>query len=282
MTKSHHLWSKAARLLSDPKFFDSERERVLADYPLLNSQGLGQGYRRRHVSGRRQTERIPSDLDAARDELRKGGRYERGIRNTLEYFVEGRVSLSYRLRGCGWARRFNGPAPPKRSSYFHKHLVERFLSEMDSNRGQSGDATESDRYTSNGAFICAALMAGLRIWSYHNSVNPDFRLGKPWAVAGLRPEDYGHPEDERTARFWRWAVEQDVSDPCVEDFIADTVELLYSGADLKRLEKNIGRGCFEARQAYYLLRREFGFNEKQDRYFLNMKTEEGDAGEWSL
>ena len=51
MTKSHHLWSKAARLLSDPKFFDSERERVLADYPLLNSQGLGQGRRRRHISG---------------------------------------------------------------------------------------------------------------------------------------------------------------------------------------------------------------------------------------
>ena len=260
MTKSHHLWSKAARLLSDQKFFDAERERVLADYPLLNSQGLGQGRRRRHVSGRWQTELIPSDLDAARDELRKGGRYEKGIRNTLEYFVEGRVSLSYRLRGCGWARRFNGPAPPKRSSYFHKHLVERFLSEMDSNRGQSWDATESDRYTSNGAFICAALMAGLRIWSYYNSVNPDFRLGDPWAVAGLQPEDYGHPEDERMARFWRWALQQDVSDSRVEGFIADMVERLYGGANLKQLEEAIGNES--AREAYYLLRRDFGFKER--------------------
>ena len=282
MTKSHHLWSRAATLLSDPRFFDSERERVLADYPLLNSQGLGQGRRRRHISGRWETELIPDDLDAARDELRAGGRYEGGIRNTLEYFVEGRVSLSYRLRGCGWARRFNGPAPTKRSSYFLKHLVEKYLSELDRRRGESGGAAEVDRYTSNGAFICAALMAGLRIWSYQNSVNPDLRLGEPWAVAGLQPEDYGHPDDERMARFWRWAVQQDVSDPRVEDFVADMVDRLYGGADLKQLREAIAKECSDARRAYYLLRREFGFNEEQDRYFWSMKTEEGDAGKWSL
>ena len=279
MTKSHHLWSRAATLLSDPRFFDSERERVLADYPLLNSQGLGQGRRRRHISGRWETELMPDDLDAARDELRAGGRYEGGIRNTLEYFVDGRVTLSYRLRGCGWARRFNGPAPPKRSSYFHKHLVEAYLSEMDGRREESGEVAEGHRYTSNGSFICAALMAGLRIWTYQNSVNPDLRLGKPWAVAGLQPEDYGHPDDERMARFWRWAVQQDVSDPRVEDFVADTVDRLYGGVDLKRLREAIAEGCSEAKMAYYLLRREFGFNEQQDSYFWGVDAEGNNAGE---
>ncbi len=266
MTKSQRLWSKAARLLSEPGFFDSERERVLADYPLLNSHGLGQMRRRRRIfsedgaySGRWETELIPDDLDAARNELRAGGRYEGGIRNTLEYFVEGRVSLSYRLRGCGWARRFNGPAPPKRSSYGLKHEVESYLKKKDRLREESGGTAGRDRYTSNGAFVCAALMVGLRIWSYQDSVNPDLRLGKPWAVAGLQPEDYGHPDDERMAKFWRWAVQQDSSDPRVEDFIADLVELLYGGVDLKRLQEAIARGCPEARAAYDSLRSEFGF-----------------------
>ncbi len=265
MTKSQHLWSKAARLLSEPRFFDSERERVLAAYPLLNSDGLGQVRRRRifskdgEYSGHWETERIPDDLDAARDELRAGGRYEGGIRNTLEYFVEGRVSLSYRLRGCGWARRFNGPAPPKRSSYDLKHAVESYLRAIDRRREESGRTAERDRYTSNGAFICAALMAGLRIWTYQNSINPDLRLGKPWAVAGLQPEDYGHPDDERMAKFWRWAVQQDVDDPCVEDFIADTVDLLYRGADLKQLQEAMAKGVSEAQAVYDRLRREFGF-----------------------
>ena len=268
MTKSQHLWLRAARLLSDSGFFDSERERVLANYPLLNSHGLGQMRRRRRIfladskhkhSVRWETECIPDDLDAARDELRTGGQYERGIRNTLEYFVEGRVSLSYRLKGCGWARRFNGPAPPKRSSYALKHEVESYMREMDRYREENGAVAGSDRYTSNGAFICAALMAGLRIWSYQDSVNPDLRLGKPWAVAGMQPGDYSHPDDERMAKFWRWAVQQDISDPHIEDFIADTVELLYSGADLKQLQEAVARGCSEAREAYDRLRREFGF-----------------------
>lgn len=260
MTKSQHLWLRAARLLSDPGFFDSERERVLATYPMLNSHGLGQLHRRissagsRH-SGRRETERTPDDLDSARDELRAGGQHEKGIRNTLEYLVKGRVSLSYRLKGCGWARRFNGPSPPKRSSYHLKHQVESYLREMDKNK----ETAKGDRYTSNGAFICAALMAGLRIWSYKDSVNPDLRLGKPWAVAGLQPEDYTHPNDKYMAKFWRWAVQQDTSDPHVEDFVADTVDLLYRGADLKQLRESVAQGCFEARNVYERLRHQFGF-----------------------
>ena len=266
MTKSQHLWSKAARLLSDPQFFNSERERVLADYPLLNSHGLGTVYRHRRIlsedgqyEGQRERVCIPDNLDKARDELRAGGQYEGGIRNTLEYFVEGRVSLSYRLKGCGWARRFNGPAPPKRSSYGLKHTVESYLRTMDRRREESGRTAEEDRYTSNGAFVCAALMAGLRIWTYQDSINPDLRLGEPWAVAGLQPEDYGHPDDERMARFWRWAIQQDADDPYVEDFIADTVDLLYSGADLKQLEETIANRGSEARAVYDRLRREFGF-----------------------
>ena len=192
MTKSQLLWSRATRLLSEPAVFASERDRVLADVPLLNSHGLGQVRRRRSVpsangqhSGHWEMEFVSGDPEAARDELRAGGRYERGIRNTLEYFVEGRVSLSYRLKGCGWARRFNGPAPPKRSSYGLKHAAESYLHEMDERRRQGGMEVGTDRYTSNGAFICAALMAGVRIWTYQNSVNPDLRLGEPWAVAGL-------------------------------------------------------------------------------------------------
>lgn len=260
MNKSQRLWLRAARLLSDPAFFDFERERVLATYPMLNSHGLGQLRRRVSSagsgrSGRQEMECIPDDLNSARDELRAGGQHESGIRNTLEYFVEGRVSLSYRLKGCGWARRFNGPSPPKHSSYHLKHQVESYLRKMDEKKGITG----SDRYTSNGAFICAALMAGLRIWSYKNSINPDLRLGKPWAVAGLRPEDYNHPEDEYMAKFWRWTVRQDTSDPPVEDFVADTVDLLYSGADLEKLQQSLTRACFEARNVYNRLRHQFGF-----------------------
>lgn len=260
MTKSQRLWLRAARLLSDPGFFDSERERVLATYPMLNSHGLGQSRRRvssagSEHSGRRETEHIPNDLDSARDELRAGGQYEKGIRNTLEYFVEGRVALSYRLKGCRWARRFNGPSPPKDSSYHLKHQAELYLRKMDECKGM----VESDRYTSNGAFICAALMAGLRIWFYKNSINPDLRLGRPWAVAGLRPEDYNNPDDEYMAKFWRWAVQQDTSDPHVEDFVSDTVDALYSGADLEKLQESISLGGPEARNVYNRLRHQFGF-----------------------
>jgi len=256
---------RAARLLADPTCFDAERESVLAAYPSLNSHGLGQLCYRRRVNSATgnsspglETKLIPDNLAAAREELCAGGRHERGIRNTLEYFVEGRVSISYRLKGCGWARRFNGPAPAKRSSYGLKHEVESYLRDLDQRRGRNGKSAVRARYTSNGAFVCAALMAGLRVWSYQGSINPDLRIGKPWAVAGLRPEDFSDPEDQRMAKFWRWAVQRDISDPLVKDFIGDTVELLYNGADLRQLRDAVMGGCFEARETFERLRLEFG------------------------
>ena len=267
MTKSQRLWLRAARLLSDPGFFDAERERVLEEHPLLNPDGLGQTrVRRRFVSldnrhsGRWEAQRTPDDLEAARDELRAGGRCEGGIRHTLEYLADGRVSLSYRLQGCGWARRFNGPAPPRRSSYGLKHEVESYLDELDERRATNDGVARSGRSTSNGAFICAALMAGLRMWTYKDSINPDFRLGRPWAVAGMQPEDYSQPDDERMASFWRWVVQREVSDSQIEDFIAATVELLYDGADLKQLREAVAQGRPEARETYNRLQREFGFD----------------------
>ena len=275
MNKSQRFWLKASRLLSEPKFFDSERERILADYPLLSSHGLGQIRQRRRISGRWKIERIPKDLEAARDELRTGRQYEKGIRNTLEYFVKGRVPLSYRLRGCSWARPTNDPSPERRSSYFLKHQVESYFRKD----GERRWVEPSDRYTSNGAFICAALMAGLRIWSHRNSLNPDLRLGKPWAIAGLQPEDYENPVDQRMAKFWRWAVQQDSREPYVEDFISDTVDLLYSGADLEKMQKGLDSAYFEARKVYYRLRREFGFKEKEDQTFWFAEMQEKDADE---
>ena len=266
MTKSQRFWLRAARLLSDPGLFASERERVLAEHPLLNSHGLGQVRRHRRVvssygtpSGRWETACVPDDLGAARDELRAGGDCEAGIRHTLEYFAEARASLSYRLKGCGWARRVNGPAPSRRSSYALKHDVESYLDQMDRSRATGGEMSRTGRYTSNGAFICAALMAGLRMWTYRDSINPDFRLGRPWAVAGMQPGDFSDSDDERMARFWRWAVQQDIGDPLAEDFIADTVDLLYDGADLKQLREAVARGGSEAQDVYDRLRREFGF-----------------------
>ena len=102
-------------------------------------------------------------------------------------------------------------------------------------------------------------MAGLRMWSYHNSVIPDLRLGKPWAIAGLQPEDYSRPDDQRMATFWRWAVQQDVGVPHIRDFIADTVDRLYAGATLEQLQAAVATGGPEAQAAYDHLRREFGF-----------------------
>ena len=275
MNKSQHFWLKASRLLAEPEFFDLERERILSDYPLLSSHGLGQVRQRRRISGRWKIERIPEHLEAARDELRSGGQHEKGIRNTLEYFVKGKVPLSYRLRGCNWARPINGPAPERRSSYFLKHQVESYLRD----NGERRWAERSDRYTSNGAFICASLMAGLRIWTHRDSLNPDLRLGKPWAIAGLQPEDYEQPEDERMAKFWRWAVQQDISHPYAEDFISVTVDLLYSGANLQKMQENLRPACSEARAVYYRLRREFGFGDEEDRSFWSAEMQEEDADE---
>ncbi len=237
---------------------------MLNEHPLLNSHGLGQvrlpkATAQANGPGAWEMEIVPGDLNAARDELRAGGTHERGIRNTLEYLAEARVSLSYRLRGCGWARRFNGPAPRKRSSYALKHEVESYLHEMDQkNRQKNADTPQIDRYTTNGAFVCAALMAGLQMWVYRDSINPDFRLGKPWAVAGMQPQDFVRPADERMAEFWRWAVQHEVSDPAVESFIADTVYDLYEGADLNALKNSVEQGNGEARDVCVRLRIEFG------------------------
>ena len=116
-----------------------ERERVLDEHPSLTRMvwvrhgAVVAPFRpTAGPSGRWEPERLPDDLEATREELRAGGQSEAGIRNTLEFFVEGRVSLSYRLQGCVWARRFNGPAPPRRSSYGLKHEVERYLDRMTS------------------------------------------------------------------------------------------------------------------------------------------------------
>lgn len=264
MTKSQRMWRRAAKLLSDPGFFESERARVLEENPSLNSYGLGQARRRRKIPGHNgrdewETELIPADLGAAREELQAGGKHEPGIRNTLEYLAKARVPLSYRLRGCGWARRFNGPAPARRSSYGLKHDVESHLRGLDAKnpRGNEPDA-EADRYTSNGAFVCAALMADLQMWTFRDSVNPSFRLGRPWAVAGLQPRDYESEEDEQMANFWRWVARHDVSNSHEERFIGDTVRLLYDGADLQRLRSEMNRGGSSAREVFDRLRREFG------------------------
>lgn len=264
MTKTQQLWLRAARLLSDSRLFNSERERVLAEHPLLNSHGLGQQRRHNLVpngGGRNkwEIELIPADLDSARDELRAGGHYERGIRNTLEYLAEARPSLSYRLRGCGWARQVNGPAPRKRSSYGLKHEVEEYLRKEDEKaRDYDADTDPIDRYTTNGAFICAALMVGLQMWVYRDSINPDFRLGKPWAVAGMQPQDFADPDEAQMARFWRWVVRHEVTGPEVETFIIDSVYALYDGADLNALRRSVERGTSVSRDVYHRLRIEFG------------------------
>lgn len=264
MTKSQQLWLRAARLLSDSRLFNAERERVLTENPLLNSHGLGQQRRRKlapHASdrGKWETELVPGDLDAARDELRAAGHHERGIRNSLEYMAEARPSLSYRLRGCGWARQINGPAPRKRSSCVIKHEVEDYLRKQDEHsRGGDGNAPSIDRHTANGAFICAALMVGLQMWVYRDSINPDFRLGRPWAVAGMQPEDFADPGDAQMARFWRWVVRHEVTSPEIERFIIDSVHALYEGADLNSLRAAVERGSSQSQDVYHRFRIGFG------------------------
>lgn len=264
MTQNHVLWAKATRLLSDTSLFDRERERVLEENPLLNSHGLGFSERRRRLDFGLEgslrnwaIERIPEDLELARESLRMGGHYEQGIRNTLEYIVDARISVSYRLRGCGWARRFNGPAPLRLSSYALKNRVEEYLAERDRQRRSIGEVVTRDPLVSNGSFICAALMLGLQIWQYQNSIYPDLRLGKPWAVAGLQPQDFGDLQDIHMAKFWRWVVQHEVSDDILERFVSHTVELLYEGASLDSLEMSVGEENFERFETYEKLLREY-------------------------
>ncbi|MCY4128772.1 MAG: hypothetical protein OXG15_05960 [Gammaproteobacteria bacterium] len=264
MLKNRRLWDTASRLLSDPDFFESQRNKTLESHPLLNSRGLGFPLRSQRGDPIRKAEELTlleaeeaHDFETSRDALRSGGRFEQGIRNTLEYFVDGRISLSYRLRGCAQPKRFNGPAPPKTSSYRLRHSVESYLRERDRRTGKVKEEIASDRYTANGAFICAALMVGLKIWTYKGSIHPDLRIGEPWAVAGLQPEDYVRPREEVMARFWRWVVQLDQNDPVQDDFIADTIDLLYSGANLERLRFAILRADEPARSTYQDLILEF-------------------------
>lgn len=264
MTKSRRLWDTASRLLSDVEYFDSQRSKVLDAQPLLNSRGLGylsrshSGLMLRNVDELKLLEDWESkEFAALRDALRTGGCDEQGIRNTLEYFVQGRISLSYRLRGCSQGKRFNGPAPPKTSSYRLKHSVESYLQETDRRKGKVDEETKSSRYTANGALICASLMVGLKIWTYQGSINPDLRIGEPWAVAGLQPEDYVRSREEVMARFWRWVVQLDRNDPALDEFIGDTIDLLYSGASLQGLRYAIVRAEESARMIYEDLILEF-------------------------
>ena len=87
-----------------------------------------------------------------------------------------------------------------------------------------------------------------------------FRLGSPRAVAGLQPRDYSDPDNQQMARFWRWAIQQDASDLLVHDFIVDTVDLLYGGASLKRLQKSLVGACLEATDVYDRLLYNFSQN----------------------
>ena len=107
MTKNRRLWDTASRLLSDVDYFESERSKVLDAQPLLNSQELGYLSRSHRGLKVRTVEELKllsdweiQEFETARDSLRAGGYDEQGIRDTLEYFVKGRITLSYRLRGC--------------------------------------------------------------------------------------------------------------------------------------------------------------------------------------
>ena len=264
MSKNRRLWDTASRLLSDSRYFDSERNKTLDSHPLLNSRGLGYPSRSRRGQMICKLEELANleenEIRAfieARDSLRMGGRCEQGIRNTLEYFVNGRISLSYRLRGCIQPKRFNGPAPPKQSSYSLKQSVESYLRDQDRRRSTVEEDQKTNWHTANGAFICASLMVGLKIWTYKGSINPDLRIGKPWAVAGLQPEDYVRSSEEDMARFWRWVVQLDQDDPKIEEFISDTIDLLYSGVSLERLQFTILRADESVRTIYEDLLSEF-------------------------
>ena len=65
--------------------------------------------------------------------------------------------------------------------------------------------TEIDREIFHLAFLVAAEMVGLkksegdREFSVHATL---FRLGSPWAIAGLQPDDYGSAWERLAAGFW--------------------------------------------------------------------------------
>lgn len=274
MVNNRIFWAKASRLLGDADLFELERNRVLDAYPLLNSQGLGQARHRRRATNKEgvsevanwKIEKFPRDLQLARDELRYGGKFEHGIRNTLRYFVDGRIPLSYRLRGCAWARRFNGPAPKRESSYTLSQSVDEYLEANGPLGREEVEGKSSRTLTSNGAFICASLMVDLRVWRYANSIYPDLRLGKPWAVAGLQPEEYGHPQDVAMAKFWRWVIQQDYSNPDVANFIETAVAHLYGGANLQRMFGFVSQGSATIRETFVELSKSYGLEDQSFSY----------------
>lgn len=131
--------------------------------------------------------------------MRSGGVHEHGIRKSLDFRVDAGSALSNRLRDCGWARRFSGPAPRNRSSIGRKHEVEAYLRTSDEEKcGKQAARGQVGRNTANADLICAVLVAGLQMWKYPNSINPKSRLGRPRSLRHDRVPaqehlDY-HPE----------------------------------------------------------------------------------------
>lgn len=152
------IWEKAAALLEDRELFNAERERVLAEWPRLNSGGMGAGG----------WKKSKDELEAARSKLQESGGYEPGIFNTLEFFV---THEAYK-KSPGSTRR-RGYRKETRSSYGWKHVVESYMRRWDKEHSASDS---EDRYTANGAFILAALMAGVEM-SNPQSYNPTFVIG---------------------------------------------------------------------------------------------------------
>ena len=239
MNKSEIVWAKASQLLADTHLFDSELGRVQGVTPIAYPQGM----------------ELPATF---REEACFRGEYEQGVRNTLEYLVHGRISLCYRLRGCSWARKFNGPAPQFEPSYTHCLRVTNYLLADADLPHRKGRLNQVSRYTPSSALICACLMVGLPIRSRKKSEYPEVRLGKPWAIAGVQPEQFTKSSDETMARFWRWVVQQERSDSRVEEFIRSAVERLYEGSTLLEMEDFVRNESTDTQNAFHMFWDKFG------------------------
>ena len=264
MTRNQELWDRANHILVNREYFESERDRVVEENPLLTSQGLGfvpNQQRGRPILSVEKLESLSPherhEFEISRDSLRKGGQCVQGIRNTLEYFAEGRIAVSYRLQGCSRQKRINGVVPQKCSSYVLKHRAEGFLLDNDKRFSETASSAKVNRCVANGAFLCASLMVGIKLTTYRTSIHPDMRIGRPWAVAGLLPEDYVQPRKEHMSRFWRWVAKTDSNDPSIDAFTCSTIDLLYSGANLEELESAIDQSDEHTQGVYLNLMTEF-------------------------
>ena len=264
MTRNQELWDQANHLLVNREYFESERDRVLEALPLLNSQGLGfvpNQHRGRQILSVEKLKTLNSherhEFEISRDSLRKGGECVQGIRNTLEYFAEGRIAVSYRLQGCSRQKRINGMLPQKCSSYVLKHRAESFLLDNDKRFSETASRAKVNRCVANGAFLCASLMVGIKLTTYRNSIHPDLRIGRPWAVAGLLSENYVQPRKEHMSRFWRWVAQNDSNDPSIDAFTRSTIDLLYSGASLEELESALDQSDELTQRVHLNLMTEF-------------------------